>query len=190
VKRIPIADRREIVLKPIESAIDGLVKRNEKFETELENDPINLRVLQSLLQGSVLALVNDGPIVICRSFLDEVQDEPEHILRLQQLLRDFLRFCEESLAVYKRLIGSDQLDFHQALQEGYNKLSKEMVKFLLPRKLKKAKSKFLEEAQPERQEKRHHIRKRKLTKRKRELHERRAISTKIHCKKHLMCWKI
>jgi hypothetical protein len=55
VKRSLITDKQEVVLKPIENAIEGMVKRIEKFEEELENDPPNLKSLQSLLQGSVLA---------------------------------------------------------------------------------------------------------------------------------------
>ncbi len=103
-------------------------------------------------------VVNDGPIVICKSFLDTPTDEEmEHVPKLQSLLRDFLRLCEDALVVNKRLITSDQIDFHKALEEGYSKLQKEMAKYLVPKKLKRAKSKFFPEepAPVVKREKRH-----------------------------------
>ncbi len=74
--------------------------------------------------------MNDGPILICKSFLDtpSVEDK-EQVPKLQSLLQDFLILCKEALVVNKRLITSDQIDFHKALEEGYSKLQKEMAKY-------------------------------------------------------------
>jgi hypothetical protein len=49
--------------------------------------------------------------------------------------------CGEGLAVNKRAIGSDQIEFHKALEAGYEKLQGEMSKYLVSKKISRHKSK-------------------------------------------------
>eukprot|EP01099_Mayorella_cantabrigiensis_P008574 TRINITY_DN8081_c0_g1_i1.p1 TRINITY_DN8081_c0_g1~~TRINITY_DN8081_c0_g1_i1.p1 ORF type:complete len:395 (-),score=74.81 TRINITY_DN8081_c0_g1_i1:416-1546(-) len=67
-KRSLVIDRKTIELTPIEVAIDLLQNRNKVAKQECE-EPINLKTLQQVLQGSVLAQVNAGPLEIANVFL-------------------------------------------------------------------------------------------------------------------------
>lgn len=54
LKRSVVASKREIVLSPIENAIESMEKRNATMMAELKTDPPNKKVLQGLLHGSIL----------------------------------------------------------------------------------------------------------------------------------------
>ena len=53
LSRLPIVRRSEIILTPIENAIENITKRNVLLETEVKGNAANNKTLQQLLQGSV-----------------------------------------------------------------------------------------------------------------------------------------
>lgn len=54
LKRTAVGSKREIVLSPIENAIESMEKRNATMMAELKTDPPNKKALQGLLHGSIL----------------------------------------------------------------------------------------------------------------------------------------
>lgn len=67
LKRIPVADRRELILSPIEVAIDEMTERVHQLEHVIGSK--DAKHLQLVLQGSVNATVNAGPIAYANAFL-------------------------------------------------------------------------------------------------------------------------
>eukprot|EP01114_Cavostelium_apophysatum_P024426 TRINITY_DN955_c0_g1_i4.p1 TRINITY_DN955_c0_g1~~TRINITY_DN955_c0_g1_i4.p1 ORF type:complete len:1235 (+),score=324.88 TRINITY_DN955_c0_g1_i4:2822-6526(+) len=129
LKRIPVTTRREIVNTPVENAIELVEKINSKIAAELK--AVNAKSLQGLLQGSILAAVNEGPIEICKKFLKEPDLLAEDVRnKLKGALRDFLRLCEQGVAYNKTLIVNDQLAFQLALEKGLSKLRRKMERYL------------------------------------------------------------
>ena len=53
VKRLPVFEKTEVILNPIENAIETMEKRNAKMHSEISAPLPNIKSLQSLLQGSV-----------------------------------------------------------------------------------------------------------------------------------------
>ena len=67
LKRAPVSDRREVILSPIEVAIDEMQERVHQLEHVICSR--DAKHLQLVLQGSVNATVNAGPIAYANAFL-------------------------------------------------------------------------------------------------------------------------
>lgn len=154
LKRSVVASKREIVLSPIENAIESMEKRNATMMAELKTDPPNKKVLQGLLHGSILTsfffffpfnlflilfffhkiyllVVQEGPIEFARQFLGTPGDfDINHINSLKRALQNFLNICESGISLNKTIIDPDQIQFQNALEEGFHKLKHDMKPFL------------------------------------------------------------
>jgi len=87
------------------------------LRTELNSKPPRINVLQQILQGSVVPMVNEGPIKICEVFLtDPSQFPPQHIQALKKALKLFSTYCDFALKLNNRLITSEHMDFHKMMQ--------------------------------------------------------------------------
>lgn len=69
LKRIPVVDKQEIVLSPIEVAIDEMQERVHQLDHVITSG--DAKHLQLLLQGSVHATVNSGPMAYANAFLKQ-----------------------------------------------------------------------------------------------------------------------
>jgi hypothetical protein len=76
--------------------------------------------------------VHSGTKEICKSFLGDKASENsiEHVDRLCQALREFLKACEDALALNKTLIGPDQFNFQTELEQGFADLKSFMERYL------------------------------------------------------------
>ena len=64
VCRLPVSHRREIIVSPLEGAVEAIEKRNLVVQKELDAVPPNPKTLQQVLQGSVRLQVNAGMYVL------------------------------------------------------------------------------------------------------------------------------
>jgi hypothetical protein len=74
-------------------------------------------------------VVNEGVLEICKQFLETPEYEETFISKLQETMKEFLHICEEMLDINKTMIAANQIEFHEALVEGYHKLANEMSKY-------------------------------------------------------------
>ncbi|CAG2111011.1 unnamed protein product, partial [Medioppia subpectinata] len=126
LKRIPVIERKETVLTPIEVAIDEMEARVKALErvTSAAND---VKHLQLVLQGSVHVTVNCGPIAYAKAFLTaepEVATEAE--TRLRAVFARFQDLCEKALRVNERLIKEDQKEYHVSLRTSFESFKREL----------------------------------------------------------------
>uniref|UniRef100_A0A8C4IQL0 Dedicator of cytokinesis 6 n=1 Tax=Dicentrarchus labrax TaxID=13489 RepID=A0A8C4IQL0_DICLA len=107
--RINVIHKEEIILVPMEVAIEDMQKKTQELAFATTQDPADAKMLQMVLQGCVV-----------------VADIPSQIY--------FTKRCEDALRKNKALIGPDQKEYHRELERNYNKL-KEALGPLINRKI-------------------------------------------------------
>jgi hypothetical protein len=118
VKRVPVVQREETILSPIEVAIDEMEARVQALERVTQANDV--KHLQLVLQGSVHVTVNCGPIAYANAFLrDAGEPETEAETRLRTVFARFVELCERALRLNERLIKADQLEYHSSLKTAF-----------------------------------------------------------------------
>ncbi|XP_060619527.2 dedicator of cytokinesis protein 6 isoform X1 [Anolis sagrei] len=135
--RINVIHKEEIILIPIEVAIEDMQKKTQELAFATHQDPPDGKMLQMVLQGCVGTIVNQGPLEVAQVFLAEIPDDPKlyrHHNKLRLCFKDFTKRCEDALRKSKTLIGPDQREFLRELERNYQRL-KEALCPLLNRKI-------------------------------------------------------
>ncbi|KAG9280103.1 dedicator of cytokinesis protein 6-like isoform X3 [Astyanax mexicanus] len=135
--RINVIQKEEIILVPIEVAIEDMQKKTHELGIATHQDPADSKMLQMVLQGCVGTTVNQGPLEVAQVFLSEIPDDPKlfrHHNKLRLCFKDFTKRCEDALRKNKTLIGPDQKEYHRELERNYHKL-KEALFPLINRKI-------------------------------------------------------
>lgn len=93
-----ISSSSQIVLTPIEVAIEDIQKKTIELATATYQDPVDPKILQMVLQGCVGTTVNQGPFEVASVFLSESgartpQQRPASPLqnKLKSCFKDFCR---------------------------------------------------------------------------------------------------
>jgi len=138
LSRLSVKNKEEIILEPIEAAVELVQGRVEAIRKELDCKPHNPKTLQQVLQGSVLVTVNAGPVEIARTFLSEEQKYPaKHIQALKENMHKFVSFCQLAVWLNKSLITPEQAEFQVHLEAGIQSLMKELHAYIPSIKEKK-----------------------------------------------------
>uniref|UniRef100_A0A3B4YZ26 Dedicator of cytokinesis protein 7-like n=1 Tax=Stegastes partitus TaxID=144197 RepID=A0A3B4YZ26_9TELE len=135
--RINVLHKEEIILVPMEVAIEDMQKKTQELAFATNQDPADSKMLQMVLQGCVGTTVNQGPLEVAQVFLSDIPDDPKlfrHHNKLRLCFKDFTKRCEDALRKNKALIGPDQKEYHRELERNYYKL-KEALGPLINRKI-------------------------------------------------------
>ncbi|XP_047664248.1 dedicator of cytokinesis protein 7-like isoform X1 [Tachysurus fulvidraco] len=135
--RINVIQKEEIILVPIEVAIEDMQKKTQELAFATHQDPSDSKMLQMVLQGCVGTTVNQGPLEVAQVFLSEIPEDPKlfrHHNKLRLCFKDLMKRCEDALRKNKALIGPDQKEYHRELERNYSKL-KEALCPLINRKI-------------------------------------------------------
>ncbi|NXB71894.1 DOCK8 protein, partial [Donacobius atricapilla] len=135
--RINVIQREEFILTPIEVAIEDMRKKTQELTAATNQEPPDAKMLQMVLQGSVGATVNQGPLEVAQVFLAEIPADPKlyrHHNKLRLCFKEFIMRCGEALEKNKHLITTDQREYHQELKRNYIKL-KENLRPMIERKI-------------------------------------------------------
>uniref|UniRef100_UPI00358FDEC1 dedicator of cytokinesis protein 7-like isoform X3 n=1 Tax=Myxine glutinosa TaxID=7769 RepID=UPI00358FDEC1 len=135
--RINVNHKQEIILTPIEVAIEDMQKKTQELAFATHQDPPDPKMLQMVLQGSVGTTVNQGPFEVAQVFLSDIPDDPKlfrHHNKLRLCFKDFIKRCSDALRKNKALIGSDQKEYQRELERNYHKLV-EALQPMLVRKI-------------------------------------------------------
>ncbi|XP_053322371.1 dedicator of cytokinesis protein 8 isoform X2 [Spea bombifrons] len=135
--RINVIQKEEFTLTPIEVAIEDMQKKTLELALATSQDPPDAKMLQMVLQGSVGATVNQGPLEVAQVFLAEIPADPKlyrHHNKLRLCFKEFIMRCGEAVDKNKTLISCDQREYHQELKKNYNKL-KENLRPMIERKI-------------------------------------------------------
>nr|XP_033779445.1 dedicator of cytokinesis protein 6 isoform X3 [Geotrypetes seraphini] len=135
--RINIMQKEEIILLPIEVAIEDMQKKTQELAFATHQDPADAKMLQMVLQGCVGTTVNQGPLEVAQVFLAEIPEDPKlyrHHNKLRLCFKDFNKRCEDALRKNKTLIGVDQREYHRELERNFHRL-KDALNPLINRKI-------------------------------------------------------
>jgi len=120
--RIELTETEEIILTPLESAIDLIQDRIAKFIAALNvesHHDVRINQLQQLLQGSVVPMVNEGPLKICETYLKKGEREkhPEtKISELEEAMKEFIKLCGFGVKLVNQVIELRQLSEYEQFQ--------------------------------------------------------------------------
>ncbi|XP_066567304.1 dedicator of cytokinesis protein 8 isoform X2 [Amia ocellicauda] len=135
--RINVIQKEEFDLTPIEVAIEDMQKKTLELAVATHREQPDAKMLQMVLQGSVGATVNQGPLEVAQVFLNEIPGDPKlfrHHNKLRLCFKEFIMRCGEAVEKNKHLIASDQKEYQQELKKNYNRL-KENLRPMLERKI-------------------------------------------------------
>ncbi|GCB61581.1 hypothetical protein scyTo_0012944 [Scyliorhinus torazame] len=135
--RINVTQKEEVILTPIEVAIEDMQKKTQELAFATHQEPADPKMLQMVLQGSVGTTVNQGPLEVAQVFLSEIPNDPKlfrHHNKLRLCFKDFTKRCEDALRKNKSLIGPDQKEYQRELERNYHRL-KEALQPLINRKI-------------------------------------------------------
>ncbi|KAJ5076990.1 dedicator of cytokinesis dock [Anaeramoeba ignava] len=131
IKRLPIINKKQSTLSPIQTSTDNMKKKNIQIQSILDSSLKNINELQSLLNGTCLASVNVGPAEIAKVFLTNPRDFPSDDVKM--LISEFrLFFLNLNLLLkeHERLANDDARPFHEAVVNGFDKLKAQVEPFL------------------------------------------------------------
>ena len=131
--RIRVCEKVEIVLEPLENAIELVTERCAAMVEQLESTPVRLNPLQQVLQGSVAPMVNEGPLKICELFLEpgaRAQQRPALVQKLLLALSNFVELCAALLEVNRENIKPNQQGFHAMLAKYFADLCPKALAYL------------------------------------------------------------
>jgi len=122
--RIPVIDKTQIVLTPVEVAIEDLQKKIDELKLATNQEPIDPKMLQMVLQGCVGTTVNQGPLEMALTFLQPRDNEVfnEHHNKLRICFKEFSRRCADALDKNSYLIGLDQKEYQKEMEKNYLEL--------------------------------------------------------------------
>jgi len=129
--RLPVIRKEEIILSPIEYAIELIEDRVANLKTELNSKPPRINVLQQILQGSVVPMVNEGPLKICEVYLTDPTPFPPHnIAALRKAIKLFSTYCDFALKLNKRLITQEHMEFHKMMENHYGVMKVKIAQYV------------------------------------------------------------
>uniref|UniRef100_W5MSP2 Dedicator of cytokinesis 8 n=1 Tax=Lepisosteus oculatus TaxID=7918 RepID=W5MSP2_LEPOC len=135
--RINVIQKEEFDLTPIEVAIEDMQKKTLELAVATHREQPDAKMLQMVLQGSVGATVNQGPLEVAQVFLNEIPADPKlfrHHNKLRLCFKEFIMRCGEAVEKNRHLITSDQKEYQHELRKNYNKL-KENLRPMIERKI-------------------------------------------------------
>ncbi|KAL7748929.1 hypothetical protein RI367_005577 [Sorochytrium milnesiophthora] len=124
-KRVEVVQSEEINLTPIEVSLDAINARCTKLREVINSKPVDIKSLQMVLSGSIRTQVNSGCMEIALVFLSDSKIDrypPAQTELMRVSFRTFLRLSEVALALNRRLIQSDQLEYQEDLEENFELL--------------------------------------------------------------------
>ncbi|OQR75674.1 dedicator of cytokinesis protein 7-like [Tropilaelaps mercedesae] len=121
--RVQVVDRQQMVLAPIEVAIEDIERKNRELQNAVTQEPPDVKILQMVLQGSIGAQVNQGPLEVANVFLGELVDSRTvatyHQSRLRLCFKEFIKRIGDCLKKNRQLISADQKDYQKEMEKNY-----------------------------------------------------------------------
>ncbi|XP_074640781.1 dedicator of cytokinesis protein 7-like [Tubulanus polymorphus] len=128
--RLAVIAKEQIILTPIEVAIEDVMKKTRELAIALAQEPPDPKMLQMVLQGCIGTTVNQGPIEVAQIFLSDMAEgrvaPTKHHNKLRLSFKDFLRRCSDALHKNKDLIGQNQKEYQREMERNYNNVKEQL----------------------------------------------------------------
>jgi len=95
----------------------------------LQRVPLSKPELMRVIQGSIVPMVNPGPLLICKAFLDEEkirkgEYKVDYVKKLILAFKDFLRFSFLGLSTSKYNLDENLSKLQEFLEKNYEDVKK------------------------------------------------------------------
>ncbi|GFN96684.1 dedicator of cytokinesis protein 7-like [Plakobranchus ocellatus] len=121
--RVNVIERKQVILSPVEVAIEDLQKKTRELASAMSQDPPDSKILQMVLQGCIGTTVNQGPFEVAQVFLSDITDGKKAPTKAHTKLRlcfkDFIKKCGDALQKNK-LLMPDQKEYQRELERKYH----------------------------------------------------------------------
>ncbi|CAH1775987.1 unnamed protein product, partial [Owenia fusiformis] len=128
--RMGVINREQVILSPIEVAIEDIQKKLKELSVALNQEPADPKMLQMVLQGCIGTTVNQGPVEVAMVFLTEVVEgrvpPSKHHNKLRICFKDFLKKTHDALIRNKTLIQFDQKEYQRELERNYHEIKEKL----------------------------------------------------------------
>ncbi|XP_055858913.1 dedicator of cytokinesis protein 7 isoform X2 [Episyrphus balteatus] len=118
--RIQVISRQQVILEPIEVAIEDIQKKTLELAAATKQEPADPKILQMVLQGCIGTTVNQGPMEMATVFLSGLADgvtiPTKHQNKLRLCFKEFAKRCTDALKKNRNLIQADQKDYQRELE--------------------------------------------------------------------------
>ncbi|XP_063962450.1 dedicator of cytokinesis protein 7-like isoform X1 [Lytechinus pictus] len=131
--RVGIIQKEEIVLSPVEVAIEDIQKKTKELEVATLQEPPDPKMLQMVLQGCIGTTVNQGPMEVAQIFLDADKPLDKHHNTLRLCLKDLQKKCGDALRKNKGLIVHDQREYQRELERNYHRFTDRLMPLISKR---------------------------------------------------------
>ncbi|XP_015777841.1 PREDICTED: dedicator of cytokinesis protein 7-like [Acropora digitifera] len=129
--RINVVHREQIVLSPIEVAIEDMEVRTKDLVNAVQQEPPDAKMLQMVLQGSIGATVNQvGTQADLSIFFLWFVSKWFLIMIILDSFKEFVKRCGDALQKNKHLIQQDQRAYQKELERNYIKLTEKLEPLL------------------------------------------------------------
>uniref|UniRef100_A0A0K0EPK7 C2 DOCK-type domain-containing protein n=1 Tax=Strongyloides stercoralis TaxID=6248 RepID=A0A0K0EPK7_STRER len=140
--RIKVIKKEQIILTPIEAAIEDIQKKTKELHAATVSNPVDPKILQMVLQGCIGTTVNQGPIQMAKVFLSNIysvecspiKNNYQTINQLQNKLRlcykDFSMKCRDALKKNEQLISPEQVNYQNELRKNYIEFTTQLSEIL------------------------------------------------------------
>ncbi|XP_070194616.1 dedicator of cytokinesis protein 7-like isoform X3 [Littorina saxatilis] len=155
--RLTVVERHQVILSPVEVAIEDIMKKTRELAIALYTEPLDTKILQMVLQGCIGTTVNQGPLEVALVFLAEGSEGKQvptrHHNKLRVCFKDFLKKCGDALHRNKTLITHEQREYQRELERNYHSFREKLAPMISTTALRKPrhhKSKESKEARSKR----------------------------------------
>ncbi|XP_060603802.1 dedicator of cytokinesis protein 7-like isoform X2 [Ruditapes philippinarum] len=132
--RLSVINREQVILSPIEVAIEDIMKKTKELAIALRQDPPDTKMLQMVMQGCLGTTVNQGPVEVANVFLKEVAEGKQvgmkHHNKLRLCFKDFLKKCCDALHRNKSLITHEQKEYQRELERNYHVIKGKLLPWI------------------------------------------------------------
>ncbi|XP_041359192.1 dedicator of cytokinesis protein 7-like isoform X2 [Gigantopelta aegis] len=129
--RMQVIERQQIILSPVEVAIEDVQKKTKELALALRQEPPDTKILQMVLQGCIGTTVNQGPLEVALVFLADVAEGKQlpsrHHNKLRLCFKDFLKKCGDALHRNKSLITHEQKEYQRELERNYHTFKEKLL---------------------------------------------------------------
>ncbi|XP_072019097.1 dedicator of cytokinesis protein 7-like isoform X1 [Amphiura filiformis] len=135
--RVNVIEKTEIVLSPVQVAIEDIQKKTKELEVATLTEPADAKMLQMVLQGCIGTTVNQGPMEVALVFLGDTVDGSKpldkHHNKLRLCFKDFSKKCGDALRKNKNLITPDQREYQRELERNYHRFTDRLMPLITNR---------------------------------------------------------
>ncbi|XP_071850435.1 dedicator of cytokinesis protein 7-like isoform X2 [Apostichopus japonicus] len=133
--RVGIIKREEVVLTPVEVAIEDIQKKTDELALATLQEPLDAKMLQMVLQGCIGTTVNQGPMEVASLFLCDDKPLDKHCNKLRLCLKELSRRCGDALRKNKALITPEQKEYQRELERNYHRFTDRLIPLIKKKRM-------------------------------------------------------